>query len=320
MPEQPLVSIIIPTFNRAHLIGETLDSVLSQTYTNWECIVVDDGSTDGTDTLLATYTAKDSRFQYHKRPEMHLPGGNGARNYGFQVSKGEYIQWFDSDDVMCVNLLEEQLQSLVSNNTLISICLLERFNADLTELKKSAKKHALKYSVYCDFILRIFKANLQTTFFKRDLVKKYTFDEYLKKSQEVAFLQRIFREHEANIYLSNAVLVKIRRHDGSITTKYTPETLKSILDVKLLLIKEIPENYPVEVLDALKFQFLDKLKIAFINKRTTIYISYLFKFNFIKWYAYLYLILLYISNFISNKGLFSFEQQLRKMYPNQSNL
>ena len=60
--QPPLVSIIIPTYNRAHLIGETLDSVLVQTYTHWECIVVDDGSTDGTDALLATYCKKDSRF------------------------------------------------------------------------------------------------------------------------------------------------------------------------------------------------------------------------------------------------------------------
>ncbi|MGC1633104.1 MAG: glycosyltransferase family 2 protein, partial [Gelidibacter sp.] len=87
MQDQPLVSIIIPTLNREHLIGKTLDSILDQTYLNWECIVVDDGSLDATETLIHRYIHKDSRFQYHKRPDIHLPGGNGARNYGFEMSK-----------------------------------------------------------------------------------------------------------------------------------------------------------------------------------------------------------------------------------------
>ncbi|MBU2939565.1 glycosyltransferase family 2 protein [Lacinutrix sp. C3R15] len=317
MPEQPLVSIIIPTYNRAHLIGETLDSILAQSYTNWECIVVDDGSTDGTATVMDTYLKKDSRFQYHVRPNTHLPGGNGARNFGFKKSKGDYVQWFDSDDVMCATLIEHQLQSLVVHNLPISICLLDRYNEDLTELKKTTKKHTIRYSIYCDFALRIFKANLQTSFFKRDIAKKYTFNESLKKSQEVAFLQRIFREHEECIYLLNEVLVKIRRHSGSITTNYTLETLKSILDVKLLLIDEFPENQPVEVLEKLKFHFLDKLKIAFVNKRTSIFNGYLLKFTYIKWYDYLYLTILYVFHFMFNKGLFSYEQRIKKMYSNR---
>src|SRR5690554_5799485 len=98
--QNPLVSIIIPTFNRAHLIGETLDSVLAQTYHNWECIVVDDGSTDNTDEVMAEYIAKDARFQYHHRPAVKSKGANACRNYGFEKSKGAYIQWFDSDDLM----------------------------------------------------------------------------------------------------------------------------------------------------------------------------------------------------------------------------
>ncbi|TXE17118.1 glycosyltransferase family 2 protein [Psychroserpens burtonensis] len=86
MSKSPLVSIIIPTFNRADLIGETLDSVLTQTYANWECLVGDDGSTDGTEEVLQNYVLKDIGFQYFKRPDTHLAGGNGARNYGFQFS------------------------------------------------------------------------------------------------------------------------------------------------------------------------------------------------------------------------------------------
>ncbi|WP_452231451.1 glycosyltransferase family 2 protein [Lacinutrix sp. MEBiC02595] len=116
MSAEPLVSIIIPTFNRAHLIGETLDSVLAQTYLNWECIVVDDGSTDGTEVLLKSYVAKDRRFQYHKRPDTHLPGGNGARNYGFEVSKGEYVNWLDSDDLISENKIKSQVPNLYLDN------------------------------------------------------------------------------------------------------------------------------------------------------------------------------------------------------------
>lgn len=108
----PLVSIIIPTYNRAHLIGETLDSILAQTYKNWECIIVDDGSTDNSAEVIGDYVRKDSRFQYHKRPESHKPGGNGARNYGFEVSKGEYINWFDSDDIMLKDKISIESEAL----------------------------------------------------------------------------------------------------------------------------------------------------------------------------------------------------------------
>lgn len=95
MQKQALVSIIIPTYNRAHLIGETLDSVLAQTYTNWECIIVDDGSSDNTDEVVGAYVKKDNRFKYYHRPDEHLPGGNGARNFGFKMSQGEYVNWLD---------------------------------------------------------------------------------------------------------------------------------------------------------------------------------------------------------------------------------
>ena len=65
----PLVTIIIPTYNRAAIIGKTLDSILAQTYKNWECIVVDDGSTDTTALVMKKYCDTDTRFRYVSRPD-----------------------------------------------------------------------------------------------------------------------------------------------------------------------------------------------------------------------------------------------------------
>jgi glycosyltransferase involved in cell wall biosynthesis len=119
MSDQPLVSIIIPTYNRAHLIGETLDSVVAQTYENWECIIVDDGSSDTTDEVVGEYVIKDSRFKYHHRPEDHLPGGNGARNYGIIKSDGDYINFLDSDDYLLSTTLEDKLNFIEANTHVV---------------------------------------------------------------------------------------------------------------------------------------------------------------------------------------------------------
>lgn len=103
---QLLISIIIPSFNRACLISQTLDSILMQTYENWECIIIDDGSTDLTESIVQNYMLKDKRFKYFKRPEIKLKGANSCRNYGLSIAKGVIIQWFDSDDLLYKNAFE----------------------------------------------------------------------------------------------------------------------------------------------------------------------------------------------------------------------
>lgn len=107
-----LISVIIPTFNRASLIGETLDSVLSQTYNNWECIIVDDGSTDGTKEAIEVYSTNDKRFKYFQRPTDRKKGASPCRNYGLEMAKGDYIQFLDSDDLLENNKFEEQIKVL----------------------------------------------------------------------------------------------------------------------------------------------------------------------------------------------------------------
>jgi len=89
-----LVSIIIPAYNRAHIVRQTVDSVLAQTYAHFEAIIVDDGSTDNTREVLASYT--DPRVRYFYK---HNGGLSSARNFGLSVANGEYIAFLDSDDV-----------------------------------------------------------------------------------------------------------------------------------------------------------------------------------------------------------------------------
>lgn len=108
---QPLVSIIIPTYNRAHLIEETLDSISDQTYTNWECIIVDDGSTDTTLSILKKYAKQDSRFKFYQRENSKIKGPNSCRNIGFERSSGTYVNFFDSDDLYNLQALEKILSA-----------------------------------------------------------------------------------------------------------------------------------------------------------------------------------------------------------------
>jgi glycosyltransferase involved in cell wall biosynthesis len=102
---EPLVSIVIPTYNRANVIKETLDSVLAQTYAHWELLVIDDGSTDNTDTIIAQY--RDSRIQYHRIGHCGMIGQ--VRNHGMKKARGGFIAFLDSDDLWRSDTLSCQL-------------------------------------------------------------------------------------------------------------------------------------------------------------------------------------------------------------------
>lgn len=98
------VSIIIPTFNRGAVIPLTLDSIYSQSYQDWECLIVDDMSTDNTKHVVQDYCSKDNRFKY--LVNTHKKGAQGARNTGLYASNAEWVFFFDSDNMMHSNLLE----------------------------------------------------------------------------------------------------------------------------------------------------------------------------------------------------------------------
>jgi len=142
----PLISIIIPTYNRADLISETLNSVVAQTHENWECIIVDDGSTDNTANVILEYTNKDKRFKYYLRPGILNKGASPCRNYGLKQAKGDYIQFLDSDDLLNKNKFLEQLKLMENSPALtITTCRWGSFT------NSSALRIKTKYNSYKDF-------------------------------------------------------------------------------------------------------------------------------------------------------------------------
>lgn len=102
------VSIILPTYNRAHCIGTAVESIISQTYPAWELLVVDDGSTDDTEEIVAGYAACDDRVRYYRQPQNR--GVSAARNEGIRLARFDYIAFQDSDDVWHPDKLEKQIR------------------------------------------------------------------------------------------------------------------------------------------------------------------------------------------------------------------
>jgi glycosyltransferase involved in cell wall biosynthesis len=217
----PLISIIIPTYNRAHIICDTLESVLAQTYTNWECIVVDDGSTDDTAKVVKLYLSKDSRFNYFERPADYLPGGNGARNYGFKLSKGEYINWFDSDDLMDKKFLETKVKVLESDLNLdFCACLGRSFHKKLEKLGKIDRPLKLSSQNYLeDYILNRLYFYTPSPMWRRSFLEnKMLFDEKLVRGQEKDFHFRMLLSSPNFKYLDKDLFF-LRKGKESISDK-----------------------------------------------------------------------------------------------------
>lgn len=123
-----LISIILPTYNRANIIMKAIDSVLAQTYTNWELIVIDDGSTDNTQEKVNTIN--DPRIIYIKLEANK--GANYARNYGCKMAKGKYLAFIDSDNYWMEKKLEKQLNFLenTADDVAFVFCQIKQIDGD----------------------------------------------------------------------------------------------------------------------------------------------------------------------------------------------
>lgn len=267
----PLVSIIIPTFNRAHLISETLDSVLAQTYENWECIIVDDGSTDKTIEVVNTYVLKDSRFQLHYRPVDRIKGANACRNYGFEKSKGEYIMFLDSDDILYAFCILERVELMVKD---LNVNLLIRDSSKLMGneiINQTINQDPESFisEEYLKMFLR-YEIPWQTmgAFYKREILNSVQFDEDLERFQDVSFNIKVLSQFHSLIVLRDFKIDSCFRIDeNKLKIKgYIGQVLKTLVKFNKKHLNLLENSEYRRNLQLYNYHFCTKYIILYFNE------------------------------------------------------
>ena len=213
-----LVSIIIPVFNRASFLETTLNSIRGQSYLNWECILIDDHSTDDSWEILKEFEDLDSRFKVFKRPDNKPKGANACRNFGFENAEGKYINFFDSDDLMEHNFLENKIISFQEYTDLV----LSKTKIHYPEEQKDyfESRTQLTSNVLEDFITRKISWYLPDPMYLKSFLDEHQikFDEQLLGGQDRDFFQRILLV-EPLIIIVNEYLTTYIKHGSSISEK-----------------------------------------------------------------------------------------------------
>ncbi|MDH3974418.1 MAG: glycosyltransferase [Deltaproteobacteria bacterium] len=227
------VSVIIPTYNRAHFIAECLESVLNQTCGDYEVILIDDGSTDDTEAVIKPYL---DRIRYIKQENQ---GNAGARNSGVELAKGEILAFNDSDDLWLPDKLEKQINYLDEHPQVDMVCGNGLFfgshkleGKPVIPFKRAVPLERDGVSLASIFM----KSSLRTpTMVVRRKVfhKVGGFDPDFKVCVDLDFAFRVLMHF--NVAFMNEPLFKLRKHDGHVGGDSERRTLYNIRAIEKLL-------------------------------------------------------------------------------------
>lgn len=211
MKNNELVSIITPSWNCGRFVEETIQSILSQTYSNWELLFQDDCSTDNTKEIVAKYAAIDPRIKYECNAQNS--GAAITRNNALRRAKGKWIAFLDSDDLWHPEKLEKQIKFMQDNNYHFSYTGYCEINEQSKEIGKliSGPKHITKVGMFCFCWL-----GCLTVMYDREYIGLIQIAD-IKKNNDYAMWLKVCKKADA--YLLDKPLAKYRRgRTGSIST------------------------------------------------------------------------------------------------------
>lgn len=208
---EKLVSVITPTYNCAKFIARTIDSVIAQTYGNWEMIIVDDRSSDNTKEIVEEYIKNDSRIKYHLLEANS--GAAVARTTAMKLAQGAYIAFLDSDDVWMPDKLERQVKWMQENNYAFSCTAYEQIDEDDNLLGKTIK--TVEKTDYNRLLLDCPVGN-STVVYDVEKMGKFEVPNIRKRNDDALWLKML--KKEKYIYGMPDVLMQYRIRKNSISS------------------------------------------------------------------------------------------------------
>jgi glycosyltransferase involved in cell wall biosynthesis len=235
------------TYNRSKYIVETLNSIQSQFFTNWECLIIDDGGTDNTLEVIKPILNKDSRFKFSKRPDNYKKGLPGCRNYGIDSAQGDYIIFFDDDDIVHPQNLELCVEELSKQN--VSFCrylrnvFFDEFDYNF-EFSKDYTSFFVTKSDVEKLLINELPFNSCAVMWHRACFEGNRFEEHLMYAEEWELYSRILSSDIKGISIEKCLFFG-RKHANSNTGEFysnNPIRRASKKEAILLVIKNLKEK------------------------------------------------------------------------------
>ncbi|MBR0507208.1 MAG: glycosyltransferase [Clostridia bacterium] len=264
---KPLVSAVIPVYNVEKYLRECLESISGQTYDNWEAILVDDGSKDGSGRICDEAAAKDARFRV-----IHKENGGVsiARNTGIEAAQGKYVLFIDSDDVVCPNYFEEMVRTAETYGSDLVLCGFDRFNDEWETTNRlmplyvgffrDIEQYLMLYTVSKT---NMFGVSIWAKLFRRDLLMAHNlrFDPAISYEEDCNFMADVI-PHLRTVTALGESMYRYRQMEESLSKGYRKDTFRFLVHGYQRRCALLKEHGLDEFLPKLKEIFFTVVKTA----------------------------------------------------------
>ena len=229
--QSPLLSVIMPVYNGEKYLSETIESILNQTFTDFELLILNDNSSDSTQAIIERYQQKDSRISVIVK-EANVGPAN-LRNEGFSLAKGEYIALMDADDIALPTRFEKQIQVLNAHPE-VGVCgtWFTFFGGKKDKTVRQPEKHA---KIKVSFLSSCSIGN-PTVMVRKSALKEYRFENQYVPVEDYDLWSRMITT--TNFYIVQESLLNYRQHDSNISKTKIDNVNRSVRAVKINMLKQ----------------------------------------------------------------------------------